>query len=700
MKTKKLLFTFLFISCSILLFSKNIDRLTAEKVAMNFFFERTNTFVNATSYNDLTIVSSKLVDDAYYIINFKNGWVLVSANDVMVPVLGYNYDGTFPPKEQQSDNFKSWMQHYVDQVLFIKENNIESDAHITDWEKYLTDDPQELIFNTNLDEVEPLLTSTWHQNFPYNIYCPEDATGPDGHTWAGCGATAMVQIMYYWRYPIHGSGSHYYYCYPYGDQSANFEEATYEWDAMQDNIDFDNPWEIAKITYHTAVSLNMNFGPDGSSSNIAYVPNALSTYFNYDTSAVLFVKDDFTLEVWEDMIREDLNIFRPVRYRGQSSNGGHAIVCDGYQEDPDYFHFNFGWSGNQNGYYTLDDLYGYNANQMLVKNIFPADPDYPYIAEGPDTLAFLSGSFTDGSGPAEDYPSGIEASWLIDPQSETDSVSHITLTFIQFNTAASDYLKVYDGEAVDDDLLGEFSGDELPEDITSSGNKMLVTFSSTGTGAGFKIEYSPTYPDYCENQQTYTEPSGTITDGSGTFYYTNLSTCIYTIECPSAIKYNIEFTSFSTEADNDIVTIYDGDQNVIGEFSGSNLPEFLEIETDMIGVTWSTNVIFNDEGWSFDYTVEGTGINENIIESNLSINPNPYSNSTLLEYELPQSSNVQINIYNYLGEKVKVLVNEQQVKGKHQVIVNGADLPAGIYFCVLKTNPEYSGQTKKMIKLK
>ena len=118
----------------------------------------------------------------------------------------------------------------------------------------------------------------------------------------------------------------------------------------------------------------------------------------------------------------------------------------------------------------------------MVKNIFPADPDYPYIAQGAYTLTYLSGSFTDGSGPVEDYPSGMSTSWLIDPQSENDSVSDITLSFIQFNTAASDYLRIFDGPTTSDELIGEFSGDIIPEDITSSGNTVLITFESTNTG--------------------------------------------------------------------------------------------------------------------------------------------------------------------------------------------------------------------------
>jgi uncharacterized protein (UPF0305 family) len=697
MKTKKLLFACLLIGCTATLFSKDINYSTAEKVALNFFFERMNTFVNATNYNDLNITDSKFIDNAYYVVNFEKGWVLVSANDVMVPIFGYNYTGSFPTKEQQSDNFKSWMQHYVDQVNYIKENNIESDENKTKWKKYLTDDLQLLLNNNKLEQVGPLLTCTWHQNFPYNIFCPEDPAGPGGYTFAGCGATVLTQIMHYWRYPVHGSGSNTYYCYPYGNQTANFAEATYEWDAMQNNIDYDNPWEIAEITYHVAVSINMNFGPGGSGSNINSTPNALSTYFNYDTSVVIYKNENFSQAVWEDMIREDLDLFRPVRYRGQTSKGAHAMVCDGYQ-DPNYFHFNFGWSGNGNGFYTLEDLNGFSEVQRIIKNIFPADPDYPYIAEGLDTLTFLSGSFTDGSGPAEDYPSGIETSWLIDPQSETDSISDITLTFIQFNTATTDYLRVYDGETTNDVLLGEFSGDDLPGDITSSGNKMLITFSSTGIGTGFLIEYNTTTPSYCEPQQYYTEPTGTISDGSGSFYYNNSTICMYIIEHPTGVKYNLEFSSFSTEVDNDVVTIYDGDQNVIGEFSGSDLPEFMEIETDKIYVIWNTNEIFKDEGWSFDYTVDVVGIKEDIIENNLCIIPNPFSNQTTIEFTLPDAGIVSLKICDITGKKIKILSSGYHHAGEHRITWDAEGFKDGLYFLRLETNG--ISETRKLLLIK
>lgn len=693
-KTTTILIT-LIIGFTTILFSKDINLQTAEKVASNFFFERVNSFEYPINFDDLNIVNSKLIDDAYYVFNFTEGWILVSANDAMIPILGYNYHGSFPETHQQSDNFKSWMQHYVDQVIFTKENNIETENYTTKWNKYLTDDLETLVSMETLDEVEPLLTSTWHQNFPYNLYCPEDPEGPGGHAFVGCVATGMAQIMEYWRNPYQGVGSRTYYCYPYGDLSVNFGETSYEWDAMHDVIDFNNPWNIAQISYHAAVSLDMNFGPNGSGTTINKVPNALCTYFMYDTSAVCYFRVNFSLDNWKEMIWEDLDNHQPLDYGGQSSNGGHNFVCDGYQ-GADYFHFNFGWNGNANGYYTLDNLNGFNTNQKLVKNIYPADPDYPYIADGPDTLSFLSGSFTDGSGPAQDYPFGMEASWLIDPQSDTDSVSNITLTFIQFITATSDYLRVYDGETTNDMLLGEFSGDDLPDNISSTGNKMLVTFSSEVTGEGFKIEYHPSYPEYCQNLQVFSEPSGTISDGSGTFFYNNLTSCIYTIECPAAIKYTLEFTSFETEENNDILSLYDGNENLIGEFSGSELPGFMEIVTDKIILIWSSNEIVREDGWSFDYFVDFTGISERKSKNDLFIIPNPFTHEVAFEFELSKSEFVSISIYNHLGEQLEVITEYKSV-GQQKIEWNCEDMPTGIYFCVLKTNN--GRKTKKMIKL-
>jgi len=698
MKSKFLLTFIIFFALSFSILAKDVNQAQAEKVAVNFFYERSNVFNASIDYHDISIVDITKVDNAYYVINLADGWILVAGDDAMVPVLGYNYNGQFVSREYQDYNVKSYLQHFTDQINYIRENNIKADSEIeSQWDYYLNSEPASLLaYRGNRDQTEPLLTSTWNQDFPYNILCPEDASGPGGHVYVGCVATAMAMIMHYWRYPLQGSGSHSYYIYPYGTQSVNYGEAYYDYDAMQDEIDNGNPWEIAKIGYHAAVSVNMGFSGDGSGAFSQDVPYSLETYFNFDNVCQYVQKGNYPQSTWEDMIQGNLDNLQPIYYSGRDiDNGGHAFGLDGYEGD-NYYHFNFGWSGSNNGWYSLSEVGGFYISQAMVYNIIPEDPDYPYIATGETSLTSVSGSFTDGSGPAEDYPSGMDASWLIDPQTDTDSITHITLNFIQFNTSSSDYLRVYDGGSTNDVMLGEFSGDELPGTINSTGNQMLITFTSTGTGEGFKAEYNTHAPTYCQAQQFYTDPSGTVTDGSGTFHYNNQTTCIYIIQHPEGVNYNIEFTEFQTEENKDVITIYDGDQNVIGEYSGNTLPGYIQIETDMVFITWSTNATIKDQGWSFDYTVDGVGIEENFEYDNLNIYPNPTSNLLNVSFDIEKSETLEIQLLNMNGQ---VLQNEihNGFTGRYQQSFDLNNYPKGIYILSIISD---KGKVDKKVVLK
>ncbi len=77
--------------------------------------------------------------------------------------------------------------------------------------------------------------------------------------------------------------------------------------------------------------------------------------------------------------------------------------------------------------------------------------------------------------------------------------------------------------------------------------------------------------------------------------------------------------------------------------------------------------------------------------------PNPFSTSTTIEYTVKQPTDVQISIYNYLGEQIDI-IQQKLSSGKQQVEWNTNGLPSGVYFCVLKTRE--GTQTKKIIKLK
>lgn len=78
--------------------------------------------------------------------------------------------------------------------------------------------------------------------------------------------------------------------------------------------------------------------------------------------------------------------------------------------------------------------------------------------------------------------------------------------------------------------------------------------------------------------------------------------------------------------------------------------------------------------------------------------PNPFTNETIISYELLRNSKVRLEIYNHQGKLITTLVDENKSLGKHEIQFNGKELPAGVYYCLLKINEGI--QTTKIIKLK
>jgi hypothetical protein len=86
------------------------------------------------------------------------------------------------------------------------------------------------------------------------------------------------------------------------------------------------------------------------------------------------------------MLKTQIDAGRPVYYSGRDiDDGGHAFVCSGYT-DTDLFHFNFGWSGSNNGYYSVDNVGGFFNDQAAVIDIYPENSNtYPSNPENFNT---------------------------------------------------------------------------------------------------------------------------------------------------------------------------------------------------------------------------------------------------------------------------------------------------------------------------
>ncbi len=346
--------------------AQKVDEATARKTAQ--------AFANTKAYKSLglNLVSS----DGVYIYNIgEQGFVIVSSNTVLPPVLGWSDQGNFPDMENAPDNFRFWIGRYSEMIDFAVANGITPEANIQQqWENAA----QGIFGVRNAQTVDPLVSTHWNQDCYYNEYCPDApgygwggwGGGPCGHAYAGCVATAMGQVMKYWNHPAHGFGSHSYNHSEYGTQSADFGNTTYQWSQMPNDV-WDYNDAVATLLYHCGVSVNMNYGPSGSGAYSPDVETALRTYFGY-CGAKYLNKSSYQEEAWIAMLKAELDLSHPIYYSGSHESSGHAFVCDGYDND-DLMHFNFGWSGSGDGYYSTYDVNSFNENQAVVTHIYPIE---------------------------------------------------------------------------------------------------------------------------------------------------------------------------------------------------------------------------------------------------------------------------------------------------------------------------------------
>ena len=296
----------------------------------------------ATMNVTYTAKSARTTDNLLYVVSRGNndGFVVVAGDDAVAnPVLGYSVNGTFN-YDQAPDNLKCWLDEYSRLIDYMDANNMELAP-----------------VKTFGNSVEPLIKTLWDQCGPYNNLCP---TIDGSHTWTGCVATAMSQLMKFHEWPKQGVGSHSY-SWNGETQSADFGSTTYQWDLMLDEYEYDshesNPANdaVATLMHHCGVAVEMKYGLDGSSASSRAVPAALVEYFGYARDIEYKERNFYSYDEWLSMLKAEIDARRPVYYSAKSSGGGHAFLIDGYNADG-YFHVNWGWSGISNGYYQIATL--------------------------------------------------------------------------------------------------------------------------------------------------------------------------------------------------------------------------------------------------------------------------------------------------------------------------------------------------------
>jgi len=674
-------------------FAKFVNKSEANNIAIIFFAKQFNQ-INKTQLVNIEVNNTISVNYhnqiVYYIVNIKNhGFVQISADDAAYPILAYDLDHNINDK-YKPDNYINWSKSYKKQIEYIRTNQLPPSTRIERLWRELRNSNTSI---ANGKSIGPLLLSNWNQDALYNAQCPEDVNGPGGRVYAGCVAIAMAQIMYYYRYPLQGTGSHSYYHNVYGTQSADFGNTTYKWSQMTNKISSSGNSQIAKLLYHLGVSVNMNYSASGSGAYSQTAANALKTYFGYQSNVELKDKDDYTYNEWINMITTSLDNKTPLYYHGfdNQSGGGHAFNLDGYQGS-DHFHFNWGWGGSYNGYYYLNALNPGSSNfingQGAIFNIYPASSNYPYSCSVGNIYDSNEGTIEDGSGP-HDYENNLNCNWLINP---SENIAYIKITFDRFDLMPGDTLFIYD-RYINDSLIAAYTSSQTPSPINTVHDACYLNFktNSTQKGSGFSISYKSYYPIYCSGISYYTDSAAVLSDGSDTNHYNNSTFCRWLIEPSNGYPVRIYFDSFDTEPNKDYVKIYDTDHSpaiLLANYSGHNIPPSVYCNSGKMSIIFTSSTGQTFDGWSAHY-ISGPSVSINDINKSIfKVYPNPTSEYVFID-NLDNNKIDKISVISVDGRVIlKKTIDYYQTRYKLKL----PNLNQGIFFIKIQSLKHYESQ--------
>ena len=338
-------------------------------------------------------MSSVVADCAdYYVFNATDGgaFVIVAGDDRAQAVLGYG-KGSLDMNAIPC-GLKWLLDEYKQQM------------------EWLYSHPEEKVLQAQVDSVTvtPMLTSTWGQGVPYNNRCPSI----DGQLCVtGCIATAMAQVLYYWKFPLIAPAV--------GSYKTSTNKISVPALPMVD-LDWDNMLDAYRLGYYDDVqaaavatlmrycgqACKMDYGIGNSTSWVGNQLDGLKL-FKYNSDAVYVSRVDYSDDDWLSMLLNELTSERPVLYVGYGNRDSHAFVIDGY--DGEKYHINWGWNSYADGYFAMGAFnaggYSLNEGHQMIINLYPDPKEIPYdfLAGGiyykivSDSTVEVSCQYTDGN---------------------------------------------------------------------------------------------------------------------------------------------------------------------------------------------------------------------------------------------------------------------------------------------------------------
>lgn len=288
---------------------------------------------------------------AVYVFAKENkGFMVVAADDIATPLLGYCDNGNFDA-DNMAPALKYWLGEYARQIAYGRENGISKAEYAGS--------------RAGHTAIEPMVTTQWGQDSPYNLLVP---TIDGRHAPTGCVATAAAQVMKYFEWPAeHGTGGKFSYAASVGNSTqqleVNIDETILHWDLMLDTYDKNATDQqkdaVAALMQLIGYGVDMSYAMAGSGAQTIKVAKILAENFGYDKGVRYLDRACYTQADWEEMLYNNLANVGPVLYDGSTiNNEGHAFVFDGYKEEDGevYFHVNWGWDGQSDGWFAVGAL--------------------------------------------------------------------------------------------------------------------------------------------------------------------------------------------------------------------------------------------------------------------------------------------------------------------------------------------------------
>ena len=339
--------------------------------------------------------SSSETATSYYVFDngSDKGFTIVSGDDELPEIVGYSAHGN-SEHLMKTEGCAAFLKAYQKFVAAFTQGDAKARKILAEQRALKADGRYQQ------PKIAPLLGDiAWNQDPPYNKMCPKYKGSELSVT--GCVATAMAQVMMYYKYPKELKADIPAYTTATNKLKVNAisKGEKYDWDNMlptytEGEYNTTQADAVAKLMFHCGAAVQMDYGD---SSGALVRPEDMSTYFGYDADLLQEVYRSFyTLAEWKKILDRELEAKRPIIYGGVASNeDGHQFVCDG-SDGEGLYHINWGWPDDSDGYFDITLLdpevrgtgagtsaNGYNRDCSVIIGIVPdnGSKDEPLVKE-------------------------------------------------------------------------------------------------------------------------------------------------------------------------------------------------------------------------------------------------------------------------------------------------------------------------------